>query len=93
MWFWLGEQVRSEKNWEQVRSVANEAELRAEETSWAKNQKMKRERRRTSQVALSGGRYFRVSVIVGYLSNKELRLIQNPKLFVTEPRIHDIILG
>jgi hypothetical protein len=58
------------------------AELRAEETSSAKNQKTKRERRRTSQAASHGKRYFRLNVIaiVNVLSNKQLRLIRNPSI-------------
>jgi hypothetical protein len=44
------EQIRSEENRAETRSNANGAELEAEETSSAKNQKMKRGRRRTSQV-------------------------------------------
>jgi hypothetical protein len=51
--------------------------VKAEETRSAKNQKMKRDRRRTIQVASSGRRYFRLSVIVSKLSNKQLHLIQN----------------
>jgi hypothetical protein len=71
--------------------VVNRAELRAEETSSAKNQKTKRERRQTSQVASSGEHYFRVivTVIVNELSNKQLRLIQNPLISCHVTRIRD----
>jgi hypothetical protein len=73
--------------------VANGAELRAEETSSAKNQKTERERQRTSQVASSGRRYFRVTVIVlvNDLSNKQLRLIRNPLISCRVTRIRDNI--
>jgi hypothetical protein len=73
------EETRPEGRSEKTRAE-NGAELRAEETSSDKNQKMKRERRRTSQVASSGRHYFRVIVIVivNELSKKQVHLIRNP---------------
>jgi hypothetical protein len=61
------------------------------EQSW--DQRRNQLRRRTSKFASSGRRYFRatVIVIVNELSNKQLRLIRNPRLFVTEPRTRDNI--
>jgi hypothetical protein len=65
--------------------VAKGAELGTEETSSVKNQKTKRERRRTSQVASSGRRYFTVtvSVIVNELSNKQLHRSPEPINFLS----------
>jgi DNA-binding transcriptional regulator YdaS (Cro superfamily) len=84
-------EVRSDKTRAETRSEANGAVLRAEETSSAKKQKMKRERRRASQVASSGKRYFRVIliIIVNALSNKHLHLIRNPLISCRVTKILD----
>jgi hypothetical protein len=85
------EQRADQRRIENRKSEETGAELETEETSSDKNEKTKRERRGTSEVASSGRRYFRLIVIeiVKELSNKQLRLIQNPRLFVTEPRTRD----
>jgi hypothetical protein len=57
------EQIREDHIGIEISGEPNRAEIK-EETSSAKNQKMKRERRRASQVASSGRRYFRVIVVV-----------------------------